>query len=166
MIKITVFLFFLFALFVCAANAGDLIRISSLEGDILIKNPTGETSMYKSLDQIPELLYGSRINVVSGRTKIKIYDMMELLIEQDQGVFITKNPITNAVGIKKRESKNSKFIELVLADSTQVYFGVDTLISVTEMSFEVVSGRAVIKSLEGKMRKMEAGDRYVLNKAS
>ena len=162
MIKKTLLLLFSFAFLAQSANAGELIRISSLEGDILIKNPTGDTSMYKSLDQIPELSYGSRINVVSGHTKIKIFNAAEVLVEQEQGIFITKNPITNAVGIKKRESKNSKLIEVTLADRAQAYFGADTLISITELHLKVISGKVVIKSFEGKMRKMEAGDQYII----
>jgi hypothetical protein len=162
MIKKTFFLLFLFALFAQSANAGELIKISSLEGDVLIKNPTGDSFTYKSLEQIPELSYGSRINVVSGHTKIKIFDTAEVFVEQDQGIFITKNPITNAVGIKKRESNNPKLIKVSLADRAQLYFGADTLISITELHLQVISGKAVIKSFEGKMHTMEAGDRYII----
>jgi hypothetical protein len=167
MIKETAFLIAI-AFFAQSAIAADFIKISSMDGVVSIKTPTGDTSMYKSLDKIPGISYGSRISAVSGVTKIKIFNTAEVVLEKDQGVFIAKNPITNAIEIKKRESKNQKSVKVILAKRAHSYFGADTVVSITEqypsVYFEVVSGRAVVVGVEGKMHEMEAGDRYGVNK--
>jgi hypothetical protein len=156
------------ALFAQSAIAADFIKISSMDGVVSIKTPTGDTLIYKSFDKIPGLSYGSRISSVSGVTKIKIFNTAEVVLEKDQGVFITKNPITNAIELKKRESKNQKSVKVILANRAHSYFGADTVISITEqypsVYFKVVSGKAVVVGIEGKRQEMVAGDRYGVNK--
>jgi hypothetical protein len=162
--------FLLTALFFAqTATAGEFIKISSVESAVSIKNPTGDTLMYKSLDKLPGLAYGSRINAVGGRTTIKVFNAAEVVLEKDQGIFITKNPITKAVEMKKRESKNQKSVKVILAGRAHAYFGADTVVAITErypsVYFEVVTGRAIIRSAEGKMREIAAGDLYEAKKS-
>jgi len=166
--KIIFSLTFLF--FVSAADAGKLIQIFSVENSVSIKTPTGGELIYKSSDNIPNVAYGSTITALCGPVNIKIFsDSAEIFLEKDQSVFITKNPITKAIELLKRESKNQKPVKIILAGRANAYVGYDTKISLTEqypsVFFEVKTGRAIVRGLEGRMFEIEAGDRYEARKS-
>jgi len=165
--KIILSLTFLF--FVSTVPAGEFIQISSIENSVMIKTPTGGDFVYKASGNMPDVAYGSTITASNGSVNIQVFNTAEIVLEKDQSVFITKNPITMAVELLKRESKNQKPVKIILAGRANAYVGYDTKISLTEhypsVFFEIKSGRAIVRGVEGKMFEIEAGDRYEARKS-
>ncbi|MDR2191729.1 MAG: hypothetical protein LBO62_02455 [Endomicrobium sp.] len=159
---------FAFLFFASIAFGGELLKISSVENSVSIKLPTGGDFIYKASDDFPEIVYGSRITALRGAVTIKAFNTVDIALEKEQSVFITKNPITNAIELFKRESKNQKPIKIKLAGRANAYVGADTSVALTEqypsVYFEVKKGRCSVKNAEGKIYELEAGDRYEAKK--
>jgi len=159
-----IILSFAFLFFASIAFSGELIKISFVESSVVIKNPTGADFSYKASGDMPNVAYGSIITAANGSVNIKVFNTAEIVLEKDQSVFITKNPITRDIELLKRESKNQKPIKIILAGRANAYVGFDTKISLSErypsVFFEIKRGRAIVRGVEGRMFEIEAGERY------
>ncbi|MDR1941852.1 MAG: hypothetical protein LBQ47_05960 [Endomicrobium sp.] len=167
MIKIVLPVFIL--CFALNAFAAEIVKISRIDSSVIVKIPSGESKIYKSAGDMPSFIYGSRITSVKGIAVIKIFNTAEVFLEKGQGVFITKNPITNAVEIMKLDSSaKNPLIKIILADKVNAFFGSDTRIALLEqfpsVNLEVKRGRATVKGTEGKTYNLSRGDRYEAKK--
>ncbi|MCL2485743.1 MAG: hypothetical protein FWF00_06570 [Endomicrobia bacterium] len=145
--------------------ATKFVSIIKNEGTVQIKTPDGELITYKSGDKIPELLYGSKIIAGSKPVSIQFFRTAVIVLEKNQGIFFTKNPISKRIEIFKLETKSTHpNIKLLLPENITAQFGGDTKIALKEqfptIYLEVKTGLVTVKEPEGAVYRLQCGDDY------
>lgn len=145
--------------------ATDFVKVMRIDASVSIKTPNGDFDTYRDTDEVPEILYGSRITAGNGTVMLRIFNTVVLTLEKNQGVIIMKNPITKQIEIAKVETKNAKaYIRTLLAGYASASFGPDTIITLYEqfpsILFGVKYGSAVVDGVEGNSYRIAAGDYY------
>lgn len=149
--------------------ASNTVKITKITGSIQIARPdSGKKEVYKDINKVPEIMYGSTIFADGGTAEIGIFSATSIILEKNQEILVLKHPVTKAVEILKVESgekkpKNSE-IKIWLADYASATFGSDTKIAVFEnypsIILKVIRGSAVVKGAEGKTYELAAGEYY------
>ena len=159
-------LVFLLALFaVPYVFATSMVKITRITDTIHIKLPNGEMMPYKSIDELPELVYGAKILASGGTAEVKLFNTVNITLEKNQGILLLKNPITRALEISKLEtrSKNPN-IKAWLAGYASATFGADSKVTFLErypsIFFGVKKGEAIVNGIEGRVYTLTIGEQY------
>lgn len=149
--------------------ASNLVKITRITNSIQIKRPdNGEVNVYKDLNDIPKLMYGSKILATGGTAEIQLFNTASVTLEKNQEILILKHPVSQEVEISKTERmekkpKNSD-IKVWLAGYASVSFGSDTRITFQEnypsIVLKVARGIATVKGAGGKTYEIRAGEYY------
>lgn len=149
--------------------ASNFVKITRITNSIQIKRPdNGEVKVYKDIEDIPKLMYGSKILASGGTAEIQIFNTASITLEKNQEIFISKQPVSKAIEISRVESnenrrKNSE-IKVWLADYASASFGSDTRVTLQEdypsIFFKVTRGEATVKGVGGKVYELKAGEYY------
>ncbi|MDR1195871.1 MAG: hypothetical protein LBL00_05280 [Endomicrobium sp.] len=148
----------------CSVYATALIKIARITNSIQIKTPDGEISVYKNIESIPELVYGSKIHATGGTAEIRIFNTASITLEKNQEILILKHPVSKEIEVSKVESKvKNSTIKAWLAGYALVTFGSDTRVTFLEkypsIIFRVRRGEATVKGREGKYV-LKSGEYY------
>ncbi|MCL2144480.1 MAG: hypothetical protein FWH43_03185 [Endomicrobia bacterium] len=152
----------------CNVFATNFVKISRMTNSIQIKTPFGEVETYKNLDDIPEIIYGTKILAAGGTAEIKIFNTASITLEKNQEIVIMKHPVTKEIEVMKTESKTKSpqnaQIKVWLADHVSASFGSDTKVTFFErypsIIFGVKKGEAVVKGTGGKSYTLVHGESY------
>jgi hypothetical protein len=152
----------------CSVFATNFVKITRITNSIQIKTPDGETNVYKNLNDIPEIIYGSKILASGGTTEIRIFNTASIMLEKNQEILIVKHPVTKEIEVAKIESRNKNpknpKIKAWLADYASASFGSDTKVSFFEnfpsIFFKVLKGEAVVSGLGGRVYTLTPGEYY------
>jgi hypothetical protein len=152
----------------CGVFATSLIKVSRITNSIQIKTPDGEISVYRNIEDIPELLYGSKIHASGGTAEIRIFNLASITLEKNQEILILKHPVSKEIEISKVEAKGkNSIIKAWLADYALATFGSDTRVTFLEkypsLIFRVRRGEASVKGREGKYV-LRSGEYYEARK--
>ena len=152
----------------CNAFASKFVNITRITNSVQVKAPDGEINTYRDISDIPEFIYGSQIFASGGTAEIKIFNTASVTLEKNQGISITKHPVTREIVAAKADQKNkvtqNAKIQVWLADSVPASFGSDTKVSFFErfpsINFKVLKGKAELNGLGGKVYTLTVGEYY------
>ncbi|MDR2426646.1 MAG: hypothetical protein LBD46_05655 [Endomicrobium sp.] len=160
----------LFAVFFVISDvySTNLIKITKITNSIQIKTPDGEIVIYRDINKIPELIYGSKILALGGTAEIRIFNMASVTLEKNQEILILKHPVSKEIEISKVESRSrNPIIKVWLADYALATFGSDTRVTFHEkypsIVFKVRRGEALVKGREGRYA-IASGEYYEAKK--
>lgn len=153
----------LFSTSILFADRKELVRIWDLNnGYVSIKTPNGETKKYTDIESIPQIQYGSRIYAGNKGVTIRLFNNTDIVLEKKQGVFITKDPITNELILMKTEDRGSDKIKMNLIDGNLAMFGSDAKISMHEkypyVILDVIKGILKIRTQEFEFYDVHEGE--------
>lgn len=145
--------------------ATNLIKVIRITDSIQITTPDGESAVYKSIEDIPELVYGSKILAAGGTAEIKIFNTASVTLEKNQKILILKHPVSKEIEVSKIESKSKNLdIKVWLADHVSASFGSDTKVTFFEqypsIIFKVTRGAATVKGIGGRTYELTHGEYY------
>ncbi|MCL2799039.1 MAG: hypothetical protein FWD54_01985 [Endomicrobia bacterium] len=145
--------------------ATKLVKIVKNESSVQIRTPDGELSLYKEGEKVPELLYGSKIIAGSKPVSVQFFNTAVIVLEKNQGIFFTKDPINKTIEIYKLETKSKdQKIKVILPGNITAYFGADAKITLKEqfpsIYLGVKTGFATVEDSDGTFCKLAEGDDY------
>ncbi len=161
-----IFLIAVMFMFASTVYATQMVRIVKLDGgSVSVKTPDGETETYRDIEDIPELLYGSRITAGGAPVEIQFFNTALIILNKNQSIFISKNPVTKEIEVVKYEAKSKQNgIKVLLAGNISATFGSDTKVTFYEqfpsIFFGVKYGNATVNGLDGRIYKLVDGDHY------
>jgi len=139
---------FLLLVFVCAAYS-DKINVRVIINALDVISPDGETKTYYTPEKVPDLEYASKI-IAKGMTILN-YHSVGIVLKNQQGLFISKEPISGDLIFSKMENTRSGPIVVTFDATTIAQMNADTIFSLrydekeNSVTMGIIDGRATIK---------------------
>lgn len=154
---------FLLTVFCFSYAAAEEVRVKILVKSVSIVSPDGETTVYTDVLKIPNIDYGSK--VISNGMGILTCCSVAIILKNQQGIFVAKNPITKAMEFSKTENSRKGDLSLFFNPDTFATVSSDGKFSLSYdekkdvVSLEILNGSATIKT--GKTTfELVAGDTF------
>lgn len=153
--KILCFIFSFLLIFSVNIYAFSPITVKFMSRNIGITTPDDEVIKYHRIEDVPEILYSSTI-IAYGMAIISCYDI-DIILRNNQGVFITKDPISQCIIISKVENTRTGNINIAFDAGTMGEMSPDTKIAV-----EYKNSQTILKVLTGSITMQSEGTEFEL----
>lgn len=127
----------IFVLAISIAYAENPLYVRFLTKEVDIISPDGTKTRYNDIDEIPEILYSSKI--ISYGMSILSYHGIDIILKDKQGIFISKDPITKDLIIAKVEDSQYGPIHINFNDTTSAEISPNTKLSLKYDNSSIVS---------------------------
>lgn len=155
---------FLLTIFCFSSYASaEEVKIKILIKSVTIVSPDGESNTYTDILKIPPIDYASKI--ISNGMGILTCCSVAIILKNQQGLFVAKNPMTQAMEFSKTENSRKGELSLFFDPNTTAAISPDGKFSLKYdekkdmVSLEILSGTAVIKSNDATID-LVAGDTF------
>lgn len=122
---------------------------------IEVISPDGDKKTYTNVDEIPEIQYASKI-FAYGMVIMSFY-CVDIVLKNQQGIFVAKSPITEELVIAKVENSNNGPIAISFDKVTKAALSPDA-----KISFKYVDSTIILKVLMGTISMDLNGDKFEL----
>lgn len=139
---------FLLLSFVCIVYS-DKINVRVIINSVDIISPDGETKTYYDPYKVPDLEYASKI-IAKGMTILN-YHSVGIILKNQQGIFISKDPLKEMLIFSKMENTRSGPIVVTFDATTIAQMDADTIFSLKydekekNITMEIIDGHALLK---------------------
>ncbi len=139
---------FLLLGFVCVSYS-DKINIRVIINAVDVISPDGEIKTYFDSEKAPDLEYASKV-IAKGMTILN-YHSVGIVLKNQQGLFISKDPISDILIFSKIENSRSGPIVVTFDATTIAQMNADTIFSLkydekeNSVTMGILDGRATIK---------------------
>ena len=154
---------FLLTIFSFSYAVAEEVKVKILVKSVTIVSPDGESTGYTDVNKIPNIDYGSQI--ISNGMAIVTCCSAAVILKNQQGIFVAKNPITRAMEFSELENSRKGKVSVVFNSDTSASVSPDCKFSLIYdenkdiVSFEVLSGAAVVKNGKTDIE-LAAGDTF------
>ena len=139
---------FLLLGFVCASYS-DKISVRVIINAIEVTSPDGETKTYYDPARVPDLEYASKI-IAKGMTILN-YHSVGIVLKNQQGLFISKDPLKQILIFSKMENTRSGPIVVTFDSTTLAQISADTIFSLkydeedNSVTLGIIDGNATMR---------------------
>ncbi|MBQ3834980.1 MAG: hypothetical protein II816_05655 [Elusimicrobia bacterium] len=154
---------FLLAIFCFSYSSAEEVKIKILIKSVTIVSPDGESNTYTDILKIPPIDYASKI--ISNGMGILTCCSVAIILKNQQGIFVAKNPMTRAMEFSKTENSRKGELSLFFDPNTTAAISPDGKFSLKYdeekdmVSLEILNGTCVVKSNNAKID-LVAGDTF------
>ena len=131
------------------------ITIQFMSRLVGITTPDDEVIKYHKIEDIPDILYSSKI-IAYGMAIVSCYDI-DIILRNNQGIFITKDPISQNIIVSKVENTRTGNINIVFDAGTMGEMSPDTKIAI-----EYKNSQTILKVLTGSISMQSEGTEFEL----
>lgn len=153
--KIVCFIFVLLLTVCVNTYAFSPVTVKFLSRYVGITTPDDEFIKYYNTEDIPEILYSSKI-VAYGMTIVSCYDI-DIILKNNQGILVTKDPISQDIIISKVENSTTGNISITFDAGTVGEMSPDTKIAI-----EYKNSQTILKVLTGSIIMQSDGSEFEL----
>ena len=154
---------FLLTVFCFSYVSAEEVRVKVLVKAVTIVSPDGESTVYTDVLKIPNIDYGSK--VISNGMGILTCCSVAIILKNQQGIFVAKNPITKSMEFSKTEGSRKGELSLFFNPDTFATISPDGKFSLSYdekkdvVSVGILNGTAVIKNNDTTFE-LVAGDTF------
>lgn len=134
----------------CACiSYSDDVKVRAIIQSMDVISPDGEIKNYTNPEDVPNIAYSSK--VIANGMLILDYHSVGIILKNKQGLFISKDPITNMLIFSKVENTRSGAIVVTFDALTVVQMDADTLFSLkydekdNSVTMRIIDGHASMK---------------------
>ncbi len=153
--KIIYFVFSFLLIFSINIYAFSPITVKFMSKNVGITTPDDEVIKYHKIEDIPKILYFSKI-IAYGMAIVSCYDI-DIILRNNQGIFITKDPISQNIIVSKVENTRTGNINIAFDAGTMGEMSPDTKIAI-----EYKNSQTILKVLTGSISMQSEGTEFEL----
>lgn len=127
----------------------EVLKVRAIVQSMNVISPDGETKSYTDPEDVPNITYSSKI--IANGMLILDYHSVGIILKNKQGLFVSKDPITNVLVFSKVENTRSGAIVITFDAETVLQMDADTIFSLkydeqdTSVTMKIIDGHAIMK---------------------